>query len=455
VSVALPAADDVIAALAEYVSIPSVSAVSDPTTMRAAADWLAGHLGWANGRVDDTTAGNPIVRGEWHQAPGAPTVLVYGHYDVQPPGSLDEWATPPYELTRGTHDGEDVVRGRGSTDDKGPVLIALAPMRAHVEGHGALPLNVTFLFEGEEEIGSPHLSAYVRDHADELACDLVVSADGAMWRPTEPSIALASKGMASATIEVTAAGQDLHSGRYGGTVANPAVVLARIVASLHDKDARVAIDRFYDGVRELTPQRRAEIAAVEFSEEDWATSVGAPDTAGEAGYSTLERLWERPTCEVTGLDAGGKYSVIPHIASAHVAMRLVHEQDPAAVLAALEKHVLAQPTPGAQARVLPDAGAVPAYSVEPEHPAIRAATAALASVYPGQDVLPCVIAGTLPCTALFEAVLGAKTLFFSFSTSDELLHAPNEYLRVSRIDEGMRAWAALLEQLAIGLVAKS
>ncbi len=434
-----------IAELTTYVGVPSVSRDAAPETMRAAADWLAAQLSFADGRVV-ATEGHPVVRGDWLGAPDAPTILVYGHYDVQPTGSDAEWVAPPFELTV---DG-DVLRGRGVSDDKGPVYIVLKVAQAFIEQEGALPLNVKFLFEGEEEIGSPHLPGYLAEHAGELAADLVISADGAMWRPGEPSLSIASKGLLAFDIEVTGANADLHSGRFGGTVANPVHALAELLASLHSADGRVAVPGFYDGIPELTAQRRADIAAVPFDDDTYRHDLGLAETFGEAGFSTLERLWERPTLEVNGVRAGGKYTVIPHVAVGHVSCRLVPGQQPDAVLAAVTKHVLDHVPPGVEAAVRPDSGAVPAYTIPADHPAIRAASAALEHVYPGQGVLLAVIAGTLPATALFENVLGAKTLFFSFSTADENLHAPNEFLRVYRLREGMRAWEWLWRLLADG-----
>jgi acetylornithine deacetylase/succinyl-diaminopimelate desuccinylase-like protein len=431
--------------LAGYVAVPSVSRDATGETMRSAAEWLAAQLSFADGRVV-ATAGHPVVRGEWLGAPGAPTILVYGHYDVQPTGDLAEWRTPPFELTV---DG-DVIRGRGVTDDKGPVFIVLKVAQAFLEQEGALPLNVKFLFEGEEEIGSPHLPAYLRDHADELAADLVISADGAMWRPSEPSLSIASKGLVTLDVEVTGADADLHSGRFGGTVANPVHALSEILAGLHTPDGRVAVDGFYDGIPELSDERRAAIAAVPFDEDRYREDLGLDNVFGEAGYSTLERLWERPTLEINGVRAGGKYTVIPHIATGHISCRLVPGQHPERVLQAITDHVLAHKLTGVRVAVRPDEGGVPAYTIPADHPAIRAASAALEHVYPGQDVLLAVIAGTLPATALFEEVLGAKTLFFSFSTADENLHAPNEFMRVSRLREGMRAWEQLWRLLADG-----
>jgi acetylornithine deacetylase/succinyl-diaminopimelate desuccinylase-like protein len=440
---ALPTDAELLVELAEYVAIPSISRSATTETMRTAAGWLAAQLAFAGGRVEETD-GFPVVRGEWLGAPGAPTVLVYGHYDVQPTGDLAEWTTPPFEAVV---DGA-VVRGRGTTDDKGPVLLVLKLVQAMVAQRGGPPVNLRFLIEGEEEIGSPHLPAYVRARADELACDLVISADGAMWRPTEPSLSIASKGLVAMDVVVTGARSDLHSGRYGGTVANPAAALARVVASLHLPDGTVAVDGFYDGVAELTPERRAAIAAVDFDEEEYLATVGAPALFGEAGFTALERLWERPTLEVNGLTAGGKYTVIPHVATAHLSCRLVGRQDPDRVVEAVTAHVAALRLPGVEVRVHADDGRVPAYRIDPDHPAIQAATAALEEVYPGQDVLLAVIAGTLPATTLFEDALGAKTLFFSFATADEQHHAPNEFLRIRRLREGMHAWRVLLDRLA-------
>jgi acetylornithine deacetylase/succinyl-diaminopimelate desuccinylase-like protein len=446
----LPRLDDVIASLADYVAIPSDSRNADSGTMRRAADWIAGRLGFAGGRVEET-GGHPVVRGEWLGAPGAPTVLVYGHYDVQPTGDESEWLSPPFQLTlvSGTADG-DIARGRGVSDDKGPVFLVVAMLQAAIEQRGGLPLNVKFLIEGEEEIGSPHLPGYVRERARELACDLVISADGAQWRPDEPSLSVASKGLVAFTIAVEGARDDLHSGRYGGTVANPAQVLAAILASLHNPDGSVAVPGFYDGVTPPGAERLAQLDAVPFDEESFAAQLGVTETCGEAGYSTLQRLWERPTLEVNGVSGGGRYTVIPHVARGFISCRLVGDQDPRRVLAAVRGHVERLGARGVRVTVEQDGGAVPAYRIDPAHPAIAAATEALRAVYPGEEVLHAVIAGTLPATTLFEQVLGAKTLFFSFSTADEKLHAPNEFLRLHRIHEGMRAWDALLTSMADG-----
>jgi acetylornithine deacetylase/succinyl-diaminopimelate desuccinylase-like protein len=435
--------DEYVRELAGFVAVPSVSRDAGAATMRAAAGWLAGRLAGAGGRVEPA-AGHPVVRADWLGADGAPTVLVYGHYDVQPTGDLAEWVSPPFELTA---DGDN-MRGRGASDDKGPVYVVVKTVQAFLAQEGRLPLNVKFLFEGEEEIGSPHLAQYLTEHREELAADLVISADGAMWRPGEPSLSLGSKGLISLDVVAEGAVADLHSGRYGGTVANPLHVLAGVLASLHRPDGGVAVEGFYDGIPELTAGRRAEIAAVPFDEQRYADELGAGEPFGEPGYTTLERLWERPTLEVNGITGGGKYTVIPHVATAHVSARLVPGQDPGATLERIAGHVRGRASAGVRVTVRPDPALVRAYTIAADHPAIRAATAALQAVYPRQDVLHAKIGGTLPAADLFERLLGAKTLFFSFSTADENLHAPNEFMRIRRLREGMRAWEALWRQLA-------
>ena len=440
-----PGDDRYIAELADYIAIPSISRDADRDTMVRAANWLLAKLDFADVEIVDT-GGHPAVVGNWLGAPGAPTVLIYGHYDVQPTGDLEEWITPPFELARYG----DRLRGRGVTDDKGPVYIVLEVLRQFIAQEGGLPLNVRFLFEGEEEIGSPHLPDYVRAHAEDFAADLVISADGAMWRPTEPSLSVASKGLLALDIEVTGANRDLHSGRYGGTVANPVQALSRILASLHGPDGSIAVAGFQDGIAALGDDERAEIAAVPFDDEEYKADLGVSELFGQPGLTTLQRLWTRPTLEINGVAGGGSYTVIPHRAAAHLTCRLVPGQDPALVAAALQRHVAGVPVPGVQVSVRVEDGAVPAYTIPADHPAIAAGRQALAEVYPGQSVLLARIGGTLPATTLFEEALGAKTLFFSFSTADELLHAPNEFLRISRLREGMRAWEHLLRLLAAG-----
>jgi acetylornithine deacetylase/succinyl-diaminopimelate desuccinylase-like protein len=271
-----------------------------------------------------------------------------------------------------------------------------------------------------------------------------------MWRASEPSVSVASKGFVSLDIEVRGASGDLHSGRYGGTVANPLHALVEILASLHSPDGSVSVRGFYDGIPELIAARRSEIQVVAFDEHAYMDGLGINELHGEPGYTTLERLWERPTLEINGVRSGGKYTVIPHVAVGHVSCRLVPGQDPDRVLQVITDHVASHPVTGVTVVVRVDPGGVPAYTIAADHPAVRAATAALEHVYPGESVVLAKIGGTLPATVLFEEMLGAKTLFFSFSTSDEKLHAPNEFMRIRRLREGMRAWEQLWRLLADG-----
>lgn len=450
--------------LSDYVAIPSVSRDADPAAMRRAAEWIASRIDFAEPRIVET-GGHPAVVGSWLGALGAPTVLIYGHYDVQPTGSLDEWITPPFDLTAYVDEasGEERVRGRGAADDKGPVYLVVETCRQFLAQEGALPCNVRFLFEGEEEIGSPNLGTYVRAHADELSADLVISADGAQWRMDEPSLSIASKGLLALDVTVSGANRDLHSGRYGGTVANPIHALSAILASLHDVSGTITVDGFMDGVAPVSRDRLAEIAAVPFDDDDYRRDLGLRELHGEPGMSTLTRLWTQPTLEINGITGGGSYTVIPHLASAHITCRLVPGQRPDAIARALEKHIAAHTPPGVEVEVTFEGGAVPAYTIDPNHAGIQIARNALEAVYPGQEVLYAVIGGTLPATVLFEQALGAKTMLFSFAVADEWHHAPNEFFRVRRLREGMRAWEVLLRgfgatdgpRLRAGLVAVS
>ena len=431
--------------LTEFLSIPSISA--DPARkpeLRQAAEWVAQQLSFAHGRVVETD-GHPVVLGEWLEAPGAPTILVYGHYDVQPPGNEAEWETPPFSPA--VRDGR--IYARGATDDKGPMLVPLKVAEAFLDELGALPLNVRFLFEGEEEVGSPSLAGVLRDHRGELEADLVVSADGAMWRASEPSIAIAAKGLLALDVVVTGPRSDLHSGRHGGAVQNPLHALAQLLAGLHEPDGTVAVAGFYDDVRALSTADREALARVPLDEEAYRVEVGVPALHGEPGFTALERLWTRPTLEVNGVEGGGSFTVIPRRAGAHVTCRLVPDQDPAAIFDAVRGHLDALCPPGVELAVEAAPGAVPAYAIPADHPAVRAATKALATVYPRDETLLVRIGGTLPAASLFEDVLGLKTLLFSFSTADEQLHAPNEFFRLSRLDEGLRAWAELWRLLAL------
>jgi acetylornithine deacetylase/succinyl-diaminopimelate desuccinylase-like protein len=435
--------------LIEFASIPSVS--TDPecaNAVRRAAKWVALTLGGAGPfepRLIET-AGNPIVYGEWLGAPDALTVLVYGHYDVQPADPLEKWHSPPFEPT--VRDGR--LYARGVSDDKGPMLIPIRVAEAFHAMTGRQPINVKFMFEGEEEIGSPSLDAFIRDNKELLAADVVLSADGAMWRIDEPSLTVASRGLAGLELTLTGASKDLHSGRHGGSVANPLHAMAQLIASLHEPNGRVAVSGFYDRVRELTSEERAAIAALPFHESTYLAQVGAPALFGEAGYSTLERQWTRPTLEVNGMWGGyqgpGGKTVIPSEAHAKITCRLVPDQDPDEIVALVARHLEAHVPPGTRLSITPGDHGARAAHIRTDHFALKAADAALQAVY---GVRPLVVrmGGTVPISELFQRHMGLDTVFFSFSTADEDYHAPNEFFRIHRLHEGLEAWARFWDLL--------
>ena len=435
-----------VAALEELVAIPSVS--GDPARrddVGRAAAWLAARLGSLGGRVVPT-GGHPLVLGEWLGAEGAPTVLIYAHYDVQPAGEEGAWQTPPFEpAVRGER-----MYGRGTSDDKGPMLAALGAVERLLEERGRLPVNVRILLEGEEEIGSPNLEAALAANREMLRADVAVSADGAMWSAEQPSLNVAARGMLAVDVSVRGPAADLHSGRHGGAVQNPLRALAEIVASLHRADGTVAVDGFSDEVVDLTDADREEIGEMPFDDDAYRDEVGAPELHGESGYTPLERLTARPTLEVSQIEGGGRYTVIPAVARAYLTCRLVPDQDPARVAAAIARHVIKHCPPGVTVSVEEVPGGIPAYAIRRDHPALAAAEEALRSVYPGRRVLRTRAGGTLPAAVLLRRALGLDTLLFSFSSSDECFHGPNEFFRLSRLREGTDAWARLLDLLAKG-----
>jgi acetylornithine deacetylase/succinyl-diaminopimelate desuccinylase-like protein len=433
-----------VAALAELVAIPSIS--SDPTRrydVARAAAWLAARLSPLGGRVVPT-GGHPLVLAEWLGAEGAPTVLVYAHYDVQPAGRDADWHTPPFEPSvRGER-----MYGRGTSDDKGPMLAALGAIERLLEERGRLPVNVRVILEGEEEIGSPSLEAALAANRDTLRADLAVSADGAMWSAEQPSVNVAARGMLAVEVAVRGPAADLHSGRHGGAVQNPLRALAEILAGLHGPDGSVAVEGFADDVVELTDADRDEIGQMPFDGDAYRAELGVPELHGEHGYTPLERLTARPTLEVSQIEGGGRYTVIPAVARAYLTCRLVPNQDPARVAAAIARHVLARCPDGVTASVEEVPGGIPAYAMPRDHPALAAAEEALRAVYPGRRVLRTRAGGTLPAAVLLRRALGLETLLFSFSSSDEGFHGPNEFFRLSRLRDGTDAWARLLDLLA-------
>lgn len=441
--------DRILAELVEFARIPSVS--TDPAraaAMGTAAAWVAAKLGAAGPFTVRTlpTPGASVVYAEWLGLPGGPTALIYGHYDVQPEDPVEKWHSPPFTPT--LRDGR--LYARGVSDDKGPMLIPIKVAEAFFAERKRLPINIKFMLEGEEEVGSRNLEGFVTKHRDLLKADVVISADGAMWRIDEPSLTVANRGLAALELTLTGAAKDLHSGRHGGSVPNPLHAMARLIASLHQPDGRVAVAGFYAQVRELDASERAEIAALPFDERTYLAQVGAAAAVGEPGYSTLERQWTRPTLEVNGLWGGyegpGSKTVVPSQAHAKITCRLVPDQEPEDIIKLVVRHLEQHVPAGARLTIEPGThGARPA-SIARNHPVLKAAEAALEETY---GVRPIIVrmGGTLPVAEMFKRILGLDTVYFSFSTGDEDFHAPDEFFRIERLHQGLAAWARLWERL--------
>jgi len=437
-----------LANLDTYVKCQSVS--TDPSYesgMEDARAWLEHYL--SNQGFDDIqrldAGGHSSVFAQWMHAPGMPTLLIYGHYDVQPPDPLDAWHSPPFETSLR----DSRIYARGVSDDKGPSLIALEVLSAYLKIEGRLPVNIKILLEGEEETGSPSLPGILQNNRELLRADAVLSADGARWRADLPALNVGSRGNGGLGLSVQTACKDLHSGRYGGAVPNPLHVIARLIASLHDDKGQVAVDGFYDGVEEPCENARRAMRNLPFDEQAWLKPMQAK-AYGEAQWSTLERLWVRPTLEVNGLWGGyqgaGAKTVIPHTASAKLTTRLVTGQDPEHIEHCLRKHLHDHCPDYATLAIEEQHGWVGAYSVPDEHPLLLAAEIALRKTS-GQTPVRVRIGATLPLTDIIKQSLGIDTVMFSFSTADEDYHAPNEFLRLQAIDEGLAAWVQILREV--------
>ncbi|HEX8696167.1 MAG TPA: dipeptidase [Longimicrobium sp.] len=437
-----------LAELNEWLRIPSVSAKSEHRgDTAAAAEWLAGRMKAAGLAAEVIpTDGHPVVLGEWRGAgEGAPTLLVYGHYDVQPAEPLDEWQSPPFEPT--VRDGK--LFARGSVDDKGQVYLHLKAVESLLADGGALPVNVVFLVEGEEEVGSPNLGQFLGANASRLRCDAVLIHDTTMFAPGLPSITIGLRGLAYMEVRVQGPATDLHSGAYGGAVVNPANALARIIAALHDERGRVTVPGFYDKVRELTPPERQAIAGLPFEEETLRAEVGAPKLGGEQGYGPLERIWARPTLDVNGLLSGytgeGAKTVLPARAMAKVSMRLVPDQDYKEVESAFTDHVLSLAPEGVKVEVEALHGGQPWYA-EPSGPVFDAARRALARAF-GREPVTIREGGSIPIVQQFQEILGAPVVLIGFGLPGENAHAPNEWMSVENFHKGAEAVALLYEEL--------
>jgi len=440
------------ASLQEWLAIPSVSA--DPAhhdDVRRSAEWLAAYLKWAGFPVAEVweTKGLPAVYAHWPAAdPAAPHVLIYGHHDVQPAALADGWDHEPFDPAE--RDGR--VYGRGASDDKGQVLFHALGLRACLAAANAAapPVSVTMLIEGEEESGSPNFAALLRERKEELRPDVTVISDTSIWAPDVPSICTGMRGLAEAEITVTGPTRDLHSGSFGGGVPNPVHALASLLAGLHDANGRVTLPGFYDAVVPLTPEERELIAKLPFDESGWLTDAGdSRATYGEAGYSTLERIWTRPTAEVNGIWGGhtgpGGKTIIPKDAHAKLSFRLVADQEPAAVVASLRSYLDSNIPNGLVVTVKGGSGVRPCRSAI-DSPAVEAARRAMERAF-GRDVLFTKEGGSGPEADLAD-ILGAPLVFVAVGLDADQVHAPNEYVDLSRLLRGAETAAYLWEELA-------
>lgn len=437
--------------LADFVAIPSVSALPEHSDdVLAAAHWVADRLkaiGIENTAVMPT-GGHPVVYGDWlHAAESAPTILIYGHFDVQPVDPLPHWSTPPFEAT--VRDGR--MYGRGASDDKGGLMTPLMAVEALLRSEGALPVNVKFCFEGQEEIGSPQMGGFLNEHAELFAADLVLSSDGLMWRADQPMIVLGYKGLVGLEITVRGPDADLHSGLHGGVMQNPIEALARLITTLRDIDGRIAVEGFYDDVHEFSEDERAALVDVEFHEEEYRQQLGIGQFFGEPGYTTLERNWIRPTLELNGVWGGfqgeGSKTVIPSDAHAKITCRLVHAQDPEKIYRLLEAHLLKHAPSGVRVNVSRLTSSAEPYLIAYDHPANMLARQVLAESFDGVAPANVYVGGSLPICTYFRRSLGAEMLNFGWSVGDENLHAPNEFIRLRNLRRGAHAFCLMLERL--------
>lgn len=423
----------------DFLRIPSISSLSEhKADMTTAANFLAKALTAIH--MDNVavlpTKGHPVVYGEWLHAKDKPTVLFYGHYDVQPVDPLHLWDSAPFEPTIR----DNKLFARGASDDKGQVYMHLKTIEALFAIDGELPVNIKFLIEGEEEIGSPSLAAFIEENKDKLASDLIVISDTGLYAPGKPAICYGLRGLTGVQIDVRGAKGDLHSGLYGGGVQNAIHALTEILASFRDEHGTIQVEGFYDNVLPLTEEERAAYAALNFNENDIKEEVGVTELFGEAGYSYLEQTWARPTLEVNGVFGGfsgeGIKTVLPAQAGAKISCRLVPNQDPEEIVALLRAHIEKHKPVGVEVEISEFDKGKP-YLTPFDHPVIQAASASYEKVYQ----VPTAFTrggGSIPIVASFDEILQVPVVLMGFGLSSENFHAPNEHFHLENFDKGLR-----------------
>src|ERR1035437_872253 len=435
--------------LKALLAIPSISALPQHAAdVKRCAEWCADEMrriGLQNVPLV-STPGTPVVCGEWMGAPGAPTILFYGHYDVQPVDPLDLWESPPFEAT--IRDGE--IFACGGADDKGQVFMHLKAVEAHLKQNGPLPVNIKFILEGEEEVGSENLDGFVRAHKQELAADVVVISDSGMFDRGIPSICYGLRGLVYFQIDLRGSSTDLHSGSFGGAVANPAFVLAQMIAQMKDRGGRVKIPGFYADVVPLQETEREEWKKLPFNEKKYKKDFGIPKLFGESGYSTLERTWARPTLEVNGLlsrfTGEGAKTVLPAVAMAKISMRLVPNQDPSTIAELFEAYVKKLAPKTVTLKTTRMQGGKP-WMTSFDNPFVQAAGRAIEKGF-GKKPVFTREGGSIPVVSTFQEELGLPSVLFGVGLPDENAHAPNEKLDVSNFHNGIIASAYLYDEMA-------
>jgi acetylornithine deacetylase/succinyl-diaminopimelate desuccinylase-like protein len=441
--------DDYLSELKSWIAIPSISA--DPGhrgDVRTCCERLVARMAQIGleARVLETD-GNPLAYAQWLGAPGQPTILIYGHYDVQPADPLELWESPPFEAQ--VRDGK--IYGRGAVDDKGQVLMHLAAIEAHMRTRGRLPINIKVVVEGEEEIGSPNFDAALARYASLFTADVAVISDTAVFSEDVPSLTTSVRGLVHWEIAVHGPTDDLHSGYYGGIVMNPIEALARIIAKMKDPDGRITIPGFYDGVPELDVQTRDELAALPFDELREAAQLGVPALAGESGRTPLERMWFRPTLECNGIWGGyqgpGSKTIIPSFAKAKISARLVGTQDPKRVRDLLESFVRSHVPRGVRIDI-ESAGDVPAVVIGRDHPAVAAATRAMRVGF-GAEPVYIGTGGSIGPVASFDRILKLPQVMIGVGLPDDHIHAPNEKFNLSQFFGGIVTMSSLYDELSV------
>ena len=425
--------------LKEFLRIPSVSALSDyKSDIQTAAEWLADSLkkvGLENVSIDETK-GHPVVYADWLHAEGKPTILVYGHYDVQPVDPLNLWESEPFD----PQVRDNKLYARGASDDKGQVYMHVKAIEALFKTEGTLPVNVKFCIEGEEEIGSPNLPEYVLANTEKLSADIIVISDTGMQGPGKPAVCYGLRGLAGVQIEVKGAKSDLHSGLYGGGVQNAIHALVEVLDSFRDAEGTIQVDGFYDNVLPVTEEERAAYDALEFDEEALKKELGVEELFGEKGYTHLERTWVRPTLEINGVYGGfsgeGIKTVLPADAGAKITCRLVPNQDPDEIVAKLKAHIEKHKPIGVSVEVTEFDKGKP-FITPFDHPAIQAAGRSYEKVYnvPTSYVRG---GGSIPIVAAFDEILGLPVVLMGFGLASENFHAPNEHFHLENFDQGLR-----------------